>query len=104
MATGLRLLYGPDYREDEGGAVAVVEFCEKTGKWLMTGIVVTGGYTTAHSPRDGVDQLVDDIWDRHVHRRGLESREGVELVESETYDSQEEADLAARRWLDHHVC
>lgn len=101
MATGLRL-YGPDYREDEGGAVAVVESCD--GMWQMTGIVVTGGYTTAHAPRDGVDQLVDDIRDRHAHRRGLESREGIELIESETYDSQEEADSAARRWLDNHVC
>lgn len=70
----------------------------------ITGIVATGDYTTAHAPRDGVDQLVDDIQDRHVHRRGLESREGIEQVESETYDSFEDADSAARRWLDDHVC
>ena len=84
MTTGL-WLYGPD-------------------KWRMTGIVATGDYTTAHAPRDGVDQLVDDIWDRHVHRRGMESPVGIEHVESETYDSYQQADLAARRWLDDHVC
>ena len=52
----------------------------------------------------GVDQLGDDIWDRHVHRRGMRSRVGIEQVESETYVSYQQADLAARRWLDDHVC
>ena len=103
MTTGL-WLYGPDYDEDEGGSVVVVEFCDETRRWRMTGIVATDDYTTAHAPRDGVDQLVDDIQDRHVHRRGLESREGIEQVESETYDSFKDADAAARRWLDDHVC
>ena len=70
----------------------------------MTGIIATRDYGTAHSPRDGVDQLVADIRDRHVHRRGLESREGIEQVESETYDSYENADSAARRWLEDHAC
>lgn len=102
--TGGLWLYGPDYDEDEGGAVAVVESCDETGRWRMTGIVATGDYTTAHAPRDGVDQLVDDMQDRYVHRRGLESRLGIEQVKSETYDSFEYADSAARRWLDHHVC
>ncbi len=98
MATGLRL-YGPDYREDEGGAVAVVEYCDETNKWRRTGIVVTGDYTTAHAPRDGVEQLVDDI----QHRRGLRSRVGIEQVKSETYDSFEDADSAARGWMDYHA-
>ena len=104
MTKGL-WLYGPDYGEDEeSGVVVVVESCDETGKWRMTGIVATGDYATAHSPRDGVDQLVEDIQDRHVHRRGLESREGIEQVESETYDSYENADSAARRWLEDHAC
>ena len=44
-------LYPPRYFEDgEGGVVAVVEFCNDTGKWRMTGIVATDDYTTAQAP------------------------------------------------------
>ena len=104
MAKGL-WLYGPDYCEDgEGGIVAVVESSSETGRWRMTGIVATSYYGTAQAPRDGVDQLVEDIRDRHVHRKKLDSCEGIEQVESETYDSHEGADLAARRWLADHAC
>ena len=78
MKTGL-WLYGPDYCEDgEGGIVAVVESSSKAGRWRMTGIVATADYTTAQAPRDGVDQLVEDIQERHVHRHSgkLKSRGG----------------------------
>lgn len=103
MTKGL-WLYPPRYFEDgEGGVVAVVEFCNETGKWRMTGIAATEDYTTAQAPRDGVDQLVADIRDCNVHRRISESCYGIKQVESETYDSNEEADLAARRWLDDHA-
>ena len=96
-------LYGPDYDEDrEGGAVAVVEFCDDGNRWRMTGIIANSDYATASSDYDGVFQLVEDIRFRHVHRRRdqLEAREGIERVESETYNSYEDADLAARQWLD----
>ena len=57
-----------------------------------------------HAHRDGVDQLVEDIRVRRVHRRRLESCDGIDQVESEIHDSYEKADLAARRWLDDHAC
>ena len=91
-----------EYFEDgEGGVVAVVESCNDTGRWRMTGISANCDYGTAQTPRDGVDQLVADICDHHVHRRRswLESRQGIDQVESETYDSCEDANAAARRWL-----
>ena len=104
MTQGL-WLYGPDYGEDgEGGVVAVVELGDETDEWRMIGVVATCDYTTAHAPRDGVDQLVEDIRGRHIHRRGLESCEGIGQVESETYGSFEDADSAARRWLDDRAC
>ncbi len=104
MTKGL-WLYPPRYFEDgESGVVAVVEFCNETGRWRMTGIAATDDYTTAKAPRDGVDQLVKDIRDRQVHRRISESCYGIEQVESETYDSCEDADSAAHRWLDDHAC
>lgn len=97
--------HGPQYCEDgEGGVVAVVESRDEGVSWRMTGIVATDNYGTARDPRDGVDQLVKDIQDRHVHRRISESCYGIERVESETYDSCEDADSAAHRWLDDHVC
>ena len=94
--------YGPDYDEDqEGGAVAVVEFCDDN-RWRMTGVVANCDYATAWSDYDGVVQLVVDIASRCVHRRRdeLKAREGIEQVESETYDSYEDADAVARQWLD----
>ena len=98
-------VYGPQYCEDgEGGVVAVVESCDEGGGWRMTGIVATGDYGTAQTPRDGVDQLVEDIRNQHVHRRISESCNGIEQVESETYDSYEDADSAARGRLDDHAC
>lgn len=96
-------LYGPDYDEDrEGGAVAVVERCDDENRWRMTGIVANCDYTTASAPYDGVVQLVVDVASQCVHRRldELRGRQGIERVESETYDSYEDADLAACRWLD----
>ena len=100
-------VYPTEYFEDgEGGVVAVVESCNDTGGWRMTGISANCDYGTAQTPRDGVDQLVADICDQHVHRRRgwLESLQGIDQVESETYESCEDADSAARRWLDDHVC
>ena len=96
-------LYGPDYDEDnEGGAVAVVECCDDDNKWRMTGIVANCDYTTASDDYDGVVQLVVDIKSSSVHRRRdeLRRRQGIERVDSETYNSYEDADRAARQWLE----
>ena len=95
-------LYGPDYDEDrEGGAVAVVELCDDN-TWRMTGIVANCDYTTPSDDYDGVVQLVVDITSRSVHRRRdeLRDRQGIEQVVSETYDSYQDADLAAHQWLE----
>ena len=95
--------YGSEYDEDgEGGAVAVVESSVEENRWRMTGIIVTSYYSTASSDYDGVVQLEADIRSRHVYRRRdkLKAREGIEQVESETYNSCEDADAAARQWLD----
>ena len=58
------------FGDGESGAVAVVEFCDENGSWHMTGIVANSYYGTAQDPLDGVDQLMQDIQDRRVHRRG----------------------------------
>ena len=99
-------LYPTEYFEDgEGGVVAVVECCNEENGWRMTGIAANSDYGDASSDYDGVDQLAQDIRDQHVHRRRswLESLQGIDQVESETYDSYEDADAAACRWLAEHA-
>ena len=96
-------LYPPKrFEDDEGGAVAVIEFCHEAGRWRMTGIVATCDYGDARLDFDGVDQLVVDIRARRVHRRRrwLESSDAISRVATEIYGSPEEADVAASRWLD----